>query len=64
MVLGSTQPLREMTIINFSGCKIRQRAGLTTLQPYMIRMSENMEASSSRTPKGLHDLYRDNFTFT
>jgi hypothetical protein len=29
----------------------------------MSRMSENVEASASRNPKGLHGLYRDNFTF-
>jgi hypothetical protein len=28
------------------------------------RMSENVGASTSRNPKGLHGLYRDNFTFT
>jgi hypothetical protein len=28
----------------------------------MIRMSENVGASTSRNPKGLHGLYRDNFT--
>jgi hypothetical protein len=27
-------------------------------------MSENVGASTSRNPKGLHGLYRDNFTFT
>jgi hypothetical protein len=27
-------------------------------------MSENMGASTSLCPKGLHGLYRDNFTFT
>jgi hypothetical protein len=26
-------------------------------------MSENVRASTSRNPKGLHGLYRDNFTF-
>jgi hypothetical protein len=26
-------------------------------------MSENVGASISRNPKGLHGLYRDNFTF-
>jgi hypothetical protein len=26
-------------------------------------MSENVGASTSRNPKGLHGLYRDNFTF-
>jgi hypothetical protein len=28
------------------------------------RISENVGASSSRNPKGLHGLYGDNFTFT
>jgi hypothetical protein len=27
-------------------------------------MSENVEASTSHSPKGIHGLYRDNFTFT
>jgi hypothetical protein len=27
-------------------------------------MCENVGASTSRNPKGLHGLYRDNFTFT
>jgi hypothetical protein len=27
-------------------------------------MSENVEASTSRNPKGLHGLYRDNFTLS
>jgi hypothetical protein len=27
-------------------------------------MSENVGASTSHNPKGLHGLYRDNFTFT
>jgi hypothetical protein len=27
-------------------------------------MSENVEDSTSRNPKGLHGLYRDKFTFT
>jgi hypothetical protein len=30
----------------------------------MSRMSENVGASTSCNPKGLHGLYRDNFTFT
>jgi hypothetical protein len=37
---------------------------LTTLPPSMGRMSENVGASTSRNPKGLHGLYRENFTFT
>jgi hypothetical protein len=30
----------------------------------MSRMSEHVRASTSRNPKVLHGLYRDNFTFT
>jgi hypothetical protein len=30
----------------------------------MSRMSENVGASTSRNPKGLQGLYRENFTFT
>jgi hypothetical protein len=40
-----------------------RRVGLTTLPQSMCRMSENVGASTSRNPKGLHGLYRDNFTF-
>jgi hypothetical protein len=29
----------------------------------MSRMSENVGASTSRNPTGLHGLYRDNFAF-
>jgi hypothetical protein len=30
----------------------------------MRRMSENVVASTSHNPKGLHGLYRENFAFT
>jgi hypothetical protein len=33
------------------------------LPPSMSRMSENVGASTSRNPKGLHGLYGDSFTF-
>jgi hypothetical protein len=46
------------------GLKSGRRVGLTTLPPSVSQMSENVEASTSRNPKGLHALYRDNFTFT
>jgi hypothetical protein len=32
------------------------------LPPSVSRMSENVGASKSRNPKGLHGLYKDNFT--
>jgi hypothetical protein len=46
----------------FLGVKSGRRVGLTTLPPSVSRMSENVEASNSRNPKGLHGLYRDNFS--
>jgi hypothetical protein len=63
MALGSTQPLREMSTRNFPGSKNGRRVGLTTLSPSMSRMSENVGASTSRNPKSLHGLYRENFNF-
>jgi hypothetical protein len=64
MALGSTQPLTEMCTRNLLGDKKKsgRRLGLTTLPPSMNRMSENVGASTSRNPKGLHGLYGDNFT--
>jgi hypothetical protein len=64
MALGSTQHLTDMITRNLPGGKKRPRVGLTTLPPSVSRMSENAGASTSRNPKGLHGLYRDNFTFT
>jgi hypothetical protein len=58
MALGSTQPLTKI----FPGVKSGRRIGLTTLLPSVSRMSENVGASNSRNHKGLHGLYRDNFT--
>jgi hypothetical protein len=46
----------------FPGVKSGRRVGLTTLPSSVSRMSENVGASTSRNPKGLHGLYRDNFT--
>jgi hypothetical protein len=42
---------------------VSRRVGLTTLPPSVSRMSEDVGASTSRNPKGLHGLYGDNFTF-
>jgi hypothetical protein len=63
MALGSTQPLTEISTRKIPGVKSDRRVGLTTLPPSVSRMSENAGASTSRNPKGLHGLYRDNFTF-
>jgi hypothetical protein len=46
------------------GVKSSWHVGLTTLPPSVSRMSDSFGASTSRNPKGLHGLYRDNFTFT
>jgi hypothetical protein len=51
MALGSTQPLTEMSTRNFPGDKSGRRIGLTTLQPSVSRMSENVGTSTSRNPK-------------
>jgi hypothetical protein len=64
MVVGSTQPLTEMSTRNLPGGKNGRCVGLTTLPPSVSRMSENVRASTSRNVKDLHGLYRDNFNFT
>jgi hypothetical protein len=45
------------------GLKCGRRVGMTTLPLSMNRISENVGASTSRNPKGLHGLYMDNVTF-
>jgi hypothetical protein len=64
MALGSTQPLTEMSTRNHPAGKRRPARRADNLAASVSRMSENVEASTSRDPKGLHGLYRDNFTFT
>jgi hypothetical protein len=64
MALRSTQPLTEMCTRKFPGGKGGRRVWLTTLPPSMSLMSENVGASASHNPKGLHGLYRDSFTLT
>jgi hypothetical protein len=59
---GSTQLLIEMSTRNCPGGNKRPVRRLTTLQPSVSRMSENVGASTSRIPNGLNSLYRDNFT--
>jgi hypothetical protein len=61
MALGLIQPLTEMGARNIPGgkkCPSRRADNITAVS----RMSENVGASTSRNPKGLHGLYRDNFT--
>jgi hypothetical protein len=59
---GRLKPLTEMSTRKFPGGKGGQRVGLTALLPSLSRMSENVGASTSHSPKGLYGLYRDNFT--
>jgi hypothetical protein len=65
VALGSTQPLAEMSNRrNLPGLKKRPSHRAGKLSPSVSRTSENVGASTSRNPKGLHGLYRDKFTFT
>jgi hypothetical protein len=64
VALGLTQPLTERSTRKFRGGKRRRHVGLTSLPPSVSRMSENVGASTSHSPKGLHGMYRDSFTFT
>jgi hypothetical protein len=57
MALGSTQPLTEMSTRNFPGGKKRPARRADNLAAIYGRMSENVGASTSRNPKGLHGLY-------
>jgi hypothetical protein len=48
----------------FLGVKSGRRVELTTLPQSVSRLSENVGASTSRNPKGLHGLYRDSITLS
>jgi hypothetical protein len=63
MALRSTQPLTKMSTRNLPGGKKRPARRANNLTPSTSRMSENVGASTSRTPKGFHGLYKDNFNF-
>jgi hypothetical protein len=57
IVLGSTQPLTEMSTRNLPRGKGGPRVRLTTLPPSVSRLfKENMGASTSHNPMGLHGL--------
>jgi hypothetical protein len=62
MARGSTQPLIEMSTRNFPGGKNWPARRAETLPPSMSRMPENVGGSTSCNPKGLHGLYRENYT--
>jgi hypothetical protein len=64
MALGLTQPLTEMNTRNLPGGKKRPAPRADNLATIYSRMSENVGASTSRNPKGLHGLYRDSFTLS
>jgi hypothetical protein len=60
MALGSTQPLTEMSTRNLPG------GGAWGWQPHRHLWAdclENVGASTSHNPMGLHGLLRDSFTF-
>jgi hypothetical protein len=65
MALGSTQPLNRNEYQESSwGVKGGRHVVLTTLPPSLSRLSrQNVGASTSYTPIGLHSLLRDSFTF-
>jgi hypothetical protein len=57
MALGSTQSLREISTKNLPGSKERPERKADNLRPYVNRLCrENMGASTSHNPMGLHDL--------
>jgi hypothetical protein len=59
LALVSSHPLTEMNTRNFPGGKKRLARRADNLVT-MRRVSENVGASTSRKPKGLHGLYRGN----
>jgi hypothetical protein len=57
MALGSTQPLTGISTRIFLGVNGSRRVRLTTLPPSVSRLSrENVGASTSHNPMGLHGL--------
>jgi hypothetical protein len=57
MTLGSTQPLTEMSTRNFPGSEVRSKRKVDNLTASLWADSlENMGASKSQNPMGLHYL--------
>jgi hypothetical protein len=57
MSLASTQPLTEMSTRNLPGAKGRAVHEADNLTPHLwTDCLENVEASTSHNPVGLHDL--------
>jgi hypothetical protein len=59
MALGSTQPLTEMSTRNFPGSKgrpAREAHSLTAICEPIVQTLENVGASTSYKPMGLHGL--------
>jgi hypothetical protein len=64
MALGSTQLLTDMSTTNLhEGKKWPARRTDNLAAICETNVLENVGASTSRNPKGLHGLYVDNFTF-
>jgi hypothetical protein len=63
IALGSTHPLTEMSTRKLPGGKKRSARRADNLAANCELNVENVGASTSRNPKGLHGLYGDNFTF-
>jgi hypothetical protein len=57
MALGSTEPLTEMITRNLPGGKTRPARRADNLTAIYVPISENVGASTSHNPKGLHGLY-------
>jgi hypothetical protein len=61
MAPGSTQSLTEMSTRNLPVGIKRPARRADNLAANCEPTSENVGASTSRNPKGLHGLYRDNY---
>jgi hypothetical protein len=59
VVLGSTQPLTEMSTRNLPGGKGRPARKTDNITAICEPIVYDMEASTSHNPMGLHDLLQD-----